>query len=265
MTAMGFLVPRMISIPAFLSERVRFGLPTVAGPLDQQVLFILDGVGGLQFAPLLVRRVLRSERITMGTVVYKWQFGLPGEIWTDLMWRRRNEIMAVGLARRLMAFRRAHPQATIHVLAYSGGTGIAVFALERLGGREVVETLVLAGPAISPEYNLGPALQAVRRAYALISHRDTVILGWGTRVFGTMDREFVAAAGKTGFRIPPGAEEAALEAYGKLREVRWSPMLKDCGHHGGHTGWLTPAFLRRHLPSILEGNPQLPTRPVRRV
>ena len=256
---MGVLVDRARVITTYLNERARYGLQEASGPLGREVLFLLDGVGGLQAGPLMVRRALRSTDLsTLGTILFAWQYGVPGEIWTDLMWLRRNRLMGAKLARRLLDFRRTHPETRIHVVAFSGGAGVAVFACERLRGRRLVETLILACPALSSAYNLGPALQAVGRCYALVSHRDTWILGLGTVIFGTVDRRFSSAAGQLGFRIPTGISAKDTHAYERLREIRWSPVLRGVGHYGGHTGWASPAFLQRYLPEMLRGEVSLP-------
>jgi hypothetical protein len=262
---MGILVERIRLLSACADELVRFGLPEVTGPVDREVLFLVDGVGGFQAAPLMVRRALRKEGVTLGTVLFVWQYGLVGEVWTDLMWLRRNRVMGARLARKLLAFRRAHPRTVIHLVAFSGGAGIAVFACERLRGRRIIDTLILACPALSPAYNLGPALQEVHRCYALVSERDILILGLGTRIFGTIDRRFLASAGKVGFCIPGGIPPQNLRAYQRLLEVPWSPSFTRDGHYGGHTSWAGETFLRRHLPGMLRGEPDLPVRKVQPV
>ena len=255
---MGFLTTRLKAVSAYFIERMRYGTPEVVGSVDREVMFILDGVGGFQFAPVLIRRALREQQSDVGTILYAWQYGLPGEIWTDLMWLRRNRVMGVQLARKLLALHRSKPHCRVHLVAFSGGAGIAVFALEALRGREIVETFVMLGPALSPEYNLGPALGAVRRAYALISERDVGILGLGTQVFGTTDRRFTRAAGLTGFRLPANLSTQDAEAYRRLGEIRWTPVLKEDGHLGGHTGWASGRLLCRHLLPLLHGEPLLP-------
>lgn len=260
---MRFLTTRVIAVSTYLVERLRYGMPELVGSVDDEVLFVLDGVGGFQLGAIMVRRALRLEDRPLPTVLYRWQFGLTGEIWTDLMWLQRNRLMGVKLARTLLAFRRANPGAKIHVLAVSGGAGIVLFACERLRRRPVIETLVLACPAMSPGYNLGPALQTVKRCYALISRRDRGILGVGTRVFGTIDRRFTPAAGLTGFHIPVDASGEDRLMYERLREIYWSPELKRVGHHGGHTAWVGDRFLRAHLLPILRGEPLLPVHTVK--
>lgn len=246
-------------ITYYLAERLRYGLPETAGPVDREALFILDGVGRFQAAPLMIRRAIRENGEQIGTIVYDWQTWLFGEIWTDLMWLRRNRVMGGKLAHKLLAFRRSHPGVTIHLLALSGGAGIAVFACELLRGRRLVETLILACPALSPGYNLGPALRAVRRCYALVSSRDTLILGLGTRIFGTTDRKFSRGAGLVGFHLPEGISDEDREAYERIRQIRWSAALKRDAHDGGHAGWASVPFLRRHLAGLLRGMPRLDT------
>jgi len=173
--------------------------------------------------------------------------------------------MAALLAQRLLLCRQANPEAKILVLAFSGGAGIALFACEKLQGRSLIETMVLACPAVSPQYNLAPALSAVQRCYALISRRDRVILGLGTRVFGTTDRQFTAAAGHVGFRRPANLPRREAKLYSRVREINWTPELKELGHHGGHTAWLSHRFLDKHLLPMLHGEPLLPTTEVPRV
>lgn len=261
---MGVLFDRLGVLANYGAELVRHGAPESTGPLHREVIFLVDGVGGFQAMALLVRRVLRDNGDQTGTILFKWQFGLPGEIWTDLCWLRRNQWMGRRLARRILAFRREHPDTVIHMMAFSGGTGIAVFACEQLAGRGAIETLILPCPALSSTYDLAPALRSVRRCYALVSSRDRFILGLGTRVFGTTDRKFAAAAGCRGFRIPRDPTDEQLRLYGRMREIRWTPALKLDGHYGGHSSWAGVTFLKRHLRGLLVGEPELDTHQIPR-
>lgn len=254
---MGFLTTRLSLVKTYAVERARYGLPESAGPTSQEVIFVLDGVGGFQFVPLVVRKAFRMDGVNIGTIVVRWQFGLIGEIWTDLMWRSRNERQAAKLADRIQSFRTANPDVTIHVVAYSGGCGVALWACERLRPEVGVETLLLVCPAVSPTFNLAPALQNVRRCYALVSRKDSIILGVGTSIFGTTDRKFSSSAGRLGFRRPTGLSREDEACYDRLRQIEWSPDLRRLGNLGGHAGWASVAFLREHLVSLLCGQPRL--------
>lgn len=247
-----------------IARQLREGLPETEGSLEREALFVLDGVGGLQLSVNLTRAALAAVPDAPGTVMFRWQTPIRGNVLSDLMWLRRNRVQGARLARRILALRRDHRDSKIHVLAFSGGSGIAVFALESLRGRREVETLILACPALSPEYNLGSALACVRRAYALVSERDRLILGLGTKIFGTMDRRPCAAAGRVGFALPAEASAAELANYERLLELRWSPELKELGHYGSHAEWAGSRFLENHLMPMLRGNPLLPARTVTR-
>lgn len=255
---MNFISERIYLITRSLGELIRHGLPEFSGPLDKEVLFVVDGVGGFQFGVAAVRIVFREDNIPMGTVFYKWQFGVVGEIWTDLMWLRRNKVMGAKLARKILTFRRAHRDTTIHLLAISGGAGITVFACEYLQRRGLIDTFILAGPAISPMYNLAPALRAVNQCYALTSEKDNWILGAGTRLLGTTDRKYTSAGGMVGFKLPENVSKEDRQAYERFGEIRWEPSWKKEGHLGGHVSWVMTDFVRSHLVPILRGEPRFP-------
>lgn len=244
------------------TELWRYGLPLVTGPIDREVLIVVGGVGGFQLAPLLARRALRERNEQIGTIAYKWQFGIPGDVLTDLVWSRRNRVMSARLARYIANLRRKYRQTRIHILAFSGGAGIATFACERLAGRGLIETLILIAPALSPTYNLGPALRAVQRCYVLVSHLDRWILGLGTRIFGTMDRQRSPSAGYCGFEMPQDLPSQDADAYDRCRVIDWTPAMLRDGNHGGHVGWVSTSFLRAHLVDLIRGTPSLESRPL---
>lgn len=114
---------------------------------------------------------------------------------------------------------------------------------------------VLISPAVSPDYDLTRALRAVRREVVVFwSPLDLIVLGAGTRIFGTIDRVKTVSAGLVGFRPPrePTAEQAAQ--YAKLRQVRWRPTMASTGYLGGHVGPDSPAFLRKYVVPLLRGD-----------
>lgn len=259
---MGVLMDRVSVVRAYVGEMVRHGLPEYVERGDREVVMLLDGVGGFQFIPLLVRKVLRDGEMPVSSTWFRWQTPIPGLMLVDLMWRSRNQRRAQLLAGKLEALRRNMPDSRLHIIAYSGGTGLAAFSLELLQGRVPVETLLLFGPALSPNYNLAPMMRSVRRAYVMTSRKDTWLLGAGTRVFGTMDRRRVRSAGMVGFNVPEHLSQEEREAYSRIQVVEWAESFRQFGHSGGHTGWAQVSFLQKHLRALLDGRPQLPVRPL---
>jgi len=257
---MGVISDRVSVLREYVVEMARHGLPDFVQRGDQEIVMLLDGVGGFQFLPLLVRKVLREAPLPISSTWFRWQTPIPGLMLVDLMWRSRNQRSAAQLAEHLRQLHHLYPQAKIHLMAYSGGTGVAVFALELLKGSVPIETLLLFAPAISPDYNLAAMMGNVRRAYAMTSCRDTWLLGAGTRIFGTMDRKCVRSAGLVGFTQPPGLSRDEQEAYSRIRVVEWSDQFRESGHSGGHIGWTQVSFLRKHLLPLLAGKPLLPHR-----
>ena len=112
----------------------------------------------------------------------------------------------------------------------------------------------MLAPAVSPTYDLTGALRAVRREMVVFwSPFDLLILGAGTRLFGTIDRVMTIGAGLVGFRLPPvnGVNPAQTREYGKLRQVRWHPRMAASGNLGGHMGPDSPFFLRKYIVPLL--------------
>jgi len=234
-------------------ERMRYGPVPDDDNGTRPLIVVLDGVGRFQFAPYMIRMVCREAGLGYAVVKFDWQYGLVGEIWTDLMWLRRNRVQAARFARFVRQLKRSHPNRTVHLFAFSGGTGIATFAGKYLENRGLIETLILAQPALSPGYDLSDVLGAAKRTYVLTSERDNVILGLGTSLFGTTDRVYGRAAGLTGFVRPKGLPAAGEAAYDRCHVLRWGPSWLVEGHTGGHAGCLARTFLRRVLATVLDG------------
>jgi len=201
---------------------------------------------------------MREAGVDVQPVLFDWHHGLRGVLLTDLMGFKKNRLAACRLARKLGAMHRAYPHRKINIIAHSGGCGMAAFTLERIKHKDIVDTLILLAPALSPRYNLAPTLARVRRCYATFSKRDVFFLSIGTRLFGTMDRIYTRSAGLIGFYRPVDATPDTDQAYQKLRQIRWDHLLKAQGHAGGHADWIIPRFLKQHVPALLRDEPLLP-------
>lgn len=164
----------------------------------------------------------------------------------NLMDTSRHAAQASRLAARLRAKRIELPDAQIVVTAHSGGVRVALLAVESLDlGQEpaVVDQLWLLSPAVQPDYDLSAALARVQRIVAVVSERDGLFLGLGTRLFGTADRYFGEAAGRTGFTV----------VHPRFEEVSYQKQWAQLGYHGGHLGSLARKFAHRILgPAMID-------------
>ena len=161
----------------------------------------------------------------------------------------RNHGEAIKVADRIAGKLRADPSGKVVLTAESGGTGIAVWALERLPPGMMVDEVLLIAPALSPDYDLSAALRHVRgRAFYFDSPADTLMLGFGTRLYGTIDGKRTVAAGLVGFRAP--ARSDAYQ-YRKLVEMKYEPGWLWLGNFGNHTGAMSFAFARQYLAPML--------------
>jgi hypothetical protein len=224
------------------------------GDLHQKQGFVLvaDGIGGLDLCGIALRAVLRAERLPYIIQLFRWGHGM-GRWHADLTDAVNRDTKAQLIAETIRQFKIDQPSVPVYIVAKSGGAGVVVKALERLG-EQTVERVILLAPAVSPGYDLARALRTVRREIVVFwSPLDVFILGAGTRLFGTIDRVKSVSSGLVGFQVPSvdGTDDARNLVYSKLRQVRWRPRMAATGYFGGHMGPDSPLFLRKYVVPLL--------------
>lgn len=238
---------------------------TIYGPLPEPgargaaggLVLLADGVGGFDLCAMGLKYAAAWEHLPYEIRVLRWGHGL-WRWYKDLSNVENQRAQAATLAAEVEVFRGARPEAPVFLIGKSGGTGVVARALELLPD-DAVEASVLLAPALSPGYDLSRALRAVRRELVVFrSPLDRIVLGLGTRLFGTIDRVHTPAAGLHGFRTPEGLEDAAAAQYAKLRQIVWNPAMWRTGYFGGHTGVDHPAFLRRYVLPLLRPDSPVP-------
>jgi pimeloyl-ACP methyl ester carboxylesterase len=227
---------------------------TIHGPISEAVegdglVLVVDGVGGFDLCALGMKYA--AARSGLPHEVRTWSWGHGRWRWfADLTDTANHRRQAAALAAAIERFRDRRPESPVYLVGKSGGTGVAVWALEALP-ENTVESVVLLGSALSPGYDLSRALRAVRRE--LVSYHsplDLIVLGIGTTLFGTIDRVRRPSAGLVGFWVTHPAH------YAKLRQVRWRPDMARSGYWGGHVGLDHPTFLAHHVLPLLTARPQ---------
>ncbi len=235
--------------------RLFFGRPPDSGgdaTRARGLVLIADGVGGLDMLGTGLRFVAGAERLPYTVGVVSWGHGF-GRWFADLTDAANRDRQAGLVAEAVRSFQSAQPDDPVFLVGKSGGTGVMVKALEELD-EESVERVVLLAPALSPGYDLTPSLRAVRSDVVVFwSPYDVIILGAGTRLFGTIDGVRSVGAGLVGF-VTPGPDDPdpeRIRQYAKLRPVRWEPRMASTGYLGGHFGPDSPIFLRKYVVPLL--------------
>lgn len=224
----------------------------------------LPGIGGERIIDHLMVQGLGQAGLNAHSEIYDWTG--PDVGLRALSNSQRHHQQSRIIAEKITRQYRADPHRPILLTGHSAGSGLAVWALEKLPEDVHVHTLVLIAPALSPTYDLSPALRRVTgRAFAITSMFDTV-LGTGTRLLGTVDGVRTDAAGRVGFVMPDAP--AFPREYEKLVHVPYDPLFLRMGHIGDHIGAMLTPFARQVIaPLIREGRlPDLnpPADPIQR-
>lgn len=232
----------------------------VASRYDQGVVYILPGIEGPSPLNSSLAVGLDNANIKPAIEIFDWTTGVPGNFLWNLSDLERNRREASRLARRILAYRDRHPGGQISLIGHSGGGGIALLTLEALPPESIVDNVVLLAPAVSPRYDLRKALRRAKHGiYHLYSPFDVGLLGLGTTLFGTVDRDHGPSAGAVGFEKPSrlsDEEWAAIKP--RLHQIEWSADLVTFGAGGDHAGWSTVWFAEKYLAPLIEtGRPPI--------
>lgn len=219
---------------------------------ERGLVVILPGVEGVSLWTRDLIEGLDDGGVGSAIEVCDWTVGVPGSMLINLSDLDRNRRQAQRIADMLVRYRDKHPGRPVHLIGYSGGGGVGILALEAMPPGRQIDAALLIAPAMSPSYDLTTALRRTARMFHLYSPRDVPILKLGTSLFGAIDREFGPSAGAVGFRVPEDLDEEGRRLYGeRLRQVEWSPALRQKGASGSHLGWLNRRFAREYLAPII--------------
>lgn len=232
--------------------------PATAGdePADRAGLVVVaDGIGGLELCATGLARVIARRGLPLELHHVRWGHGV-GRWYADLTRTANLRRHADEAADDVRAALAARPDRPVFLVGKSGGAGVVARALEQLPEASVERAVMLA-PALSATYDLSGALRAIRRELVVFySPLDFVLLGAGTRLFGTVDRVRGVGAGLVGFREPAGLDADGRDRYrDRLRQVRWRPSMARSGYLGGHVAVDLPPFLGRYVAPLLRPGP----------
>jgi hypothetical protein len=242
LTSFVVIVAAALALPGCIYRGNGVALPAADGS-DRVVIHVVGWNGPTNGdRDLLV--ALREAGVTSELRTYDWTNGHRSLM---ALWHAQHSSKP---AKQLAAYLQElkSDQKRIDLIADSSGCGVVLDALAQLPADVKVRAVVLSSPAVSSGYDLRPALASVEKGiYSFNSDRDWIILGIGTRIFGTVDGRHTAGAGKVGFRIDP-----LDPAYGKLHQISYDAAWKQTyGHTGQHTHALLPTFAKAKLAPLL--------------
>jgi hypothetical protein len=224
----------------------------VADPNSKRgVVLVVCGIGGIDFVALSSQWALPRAGVRHEIREFPWSHG-KGRLLRDLQDTQHCLRKANELAAEVRKIKAQDPERPVYLVGKSGGTGLVLAAAEQLPP-ETLERIILLSPALSPNYDLRPALRATKHEIvSFYSPYDQLVLNWGTSQFGTIDRFYGASAGLHGFVIPndQGGEDRAL--YDRLVQVKWNPAMILEGHLGSHLGTSMPAFVAKEVAPWLK-------------
>ena len=202
--------------------------------LDRGLVYMFPGIEGGEWYMSEARRGYRDGNVESAILTYNWNRPPILGAFVNLMDEKGNRKAAIKTAQKITQYHNTHPDAPIDLVGYSGGGGMAIMVAEALDPNVQLRNIVLVQAAISPGYDLTQTLRHVDgQLVNFYSPIDWVILGLGTQLFGTMDREFTDSAGKVGFNLDKAIVD--LELRKKVVEHSWTlDTLKQSDHLGNH-------------------------------
>ncbi len=220
--------------------------------LEKGLVIVLPGIEGRSIWNTNLAAGLADGGVDCAIVLYEWGTPVPGGFLINLTDHSRNRAEAQKLADYVRSYQDSFPSRQVHLVGHSGGAGMALMAVELLPDDCLVESLTLLAAAVSPTYDLRPALRSTRwHLYNCYSARDSLLLGLGTTIAGTIDREHGKSAGMTGFRVPDHLAPADRAILSKLRQREWHPELNRLGNDGSHMGWTNREFVRDWIAPVI--------------
>lgn len=219
---------------------------------EKGLAIVLPGIEGRGLLNEAICTGLNKGGIDWAIELYDWTTGVPGNYLYHLRAESRNRREAIRIAERVQSYSRAHPGRPVVLVGQSGGGAIAVWAAEALPLRGAISGIVLLAPALSPGYDLAPALDKTQRGIvSFYSPRDWIFLGMGTSIYGTMDGKYTQSAGRVSFRTP---EIRRRPAYAKLFQASWNRDMSETGYTGGHLSSGAEKFVATYVAPLLRAD-----------
>jgi pimeloyl-ACP methyl ester carboxylesterase len=215
------------------------------------IVIVVGGVGGIDFVTFAAQWALPRAGVRHEIREFIWTHG-KGHLFKDLQDTRNSLQKSNELAGEIRRLKAADPDRPLFLIGKSGGSGLVLAAAEQLP-EQSIERIILLSAAVSTTYDLRPALRATKHEIvSFYSPFDRLILDWGTRNFGTIDRYYGPSAGMRGFKVPRNLSAPEERLYDRLVQLPWNPRMILEGNTGGHIGTSMPAFMAKEVAPWLK-------------
>ncbi len=201
--------------------------------------FYLDGAGDWGFGRRDVPEGLRRAGYRGDCVVFDWST-TRNPLLDQLDPLGLNKLSAQALASRIRKYKQKYPDNDVNLIALSAGTGVVVWALERLKGEYKVNNVFLVGSSLASSYDMDQALRSVEgKVFVYHSPRDAILPL--TLMIGTVDR-------RLGARVVGLVGLALKDSYhGRVVNIGWEKKWNRLGWKGGHTDCVGRAFVQYEI------------------
>ena len=213
---------------------------------EQGIVFILPGIQGVDDHYKTIRQGLRRAGLKCAILIQPWGSQIPGvKLAVNQLGTDAGRDWGKKIAENIRAYQRQYPGRAVHVIGQSGGSAVAVFALEALAesGAEPVAGVILLDASLSADYDLTRALgKSTKGIVNFYNLGDVAVLGVGTAVLGNIDGGHGDSAGRTGFEA----------SYPKLHQVKVTPNMVSVSN-ASHFADTSTAFTAKYIaPWIME-------------
>jgi hypothetical protein len=190
------------------------------GSNDNEMTYYLDGAGNFGFG---------METVPLGLMDGGYDGKVEHFVWTTYMGPLADQMSTPvcrwrggQLAHKIEKYLDRHPGAKVNIIGLSAGSGVAVFALEKLSSKYWVNQVIMLSSSLSADYDLTRALRHVRGGITFFWSPDDPILRGLVPLVGTVDGERACeVAGVIGARIPTHVGTEGRGLYQRVRNVRW--------------------------------------------
>ncbi|HWA99759.1 MAG TPA: alpha/beta hydrolase [Pirellulales bacterium] len=216
--------------------------------LERGYTLVFPGIEGADPLNGNIARGIDWAGVPTAIEVVDWTTGIPPLLLAHLRWDWRNERQAARITQKIAAYQAEHPGKPVNLVGHSGGGAMCLLVLEQMPEGTQIDSVVLLAAAISPRYEIEPALAKTRRGiWNFYSPLDATLLLAGTTIAGTVDGRHTPAAGAIGFRD----DDRRLVVLPKLQQIAYTPEMALRGHFGNHFGCCDPRFVQKYVGPVL--------------